>query len=201
MKTCRRGLHQYEDALSSCRECQRAAIKRWSVAHRTERRDAARRRRAENIETALVAERRRRENNRDAHRESVRRWVRANPEAHRANTRRWNAAHPLERRASYQRKRAKRKAAPREPFTVAQWNEKVARYGGKCAYCRERPWKHQDHVIPLSRGGSHALANVVPACQPCNQKKHAKVWIPSDVHHYDERLASAYAAAVQAARA
>jgi 5-methylcytosine-specific restriction endonuclease McrA len=28
-----------------------------------------------------------------------------------------------------------------------------------------------DHVIPLSRGGSHNPGNLVSACQCCNQKK------------------------------
>jgi 5-methylcytosine-specific restriction endonuclease McrA len=29
-----------------------------------------------------------------------------------------------------------------------------------------------DHKLPLSRGGSNTIDNVVPACRPCNQKKH-----------------------------
>ncbi|MDB4875733.1 MAG: hypothetical protein JWM41_2179 [Gemmatimonadetes bacterium] len=28
-----------------------------------------------------------------------------------------------------------------------------------------------DHVIPISRGGSHTRENVVPACRSCNSKK------------------------------
>lgn len=28
-----------------------------------------------------------------------------------------------------------------------------------------------DHVIPLSRGGSNSITNVVPACKPCNSGK------------------------------
>lgn len=28
-----------------------------------------------------------------------------------------------------------------------------------------------DHVLPLSRGGRHCIANIVPACKNCNQKK------------------------------
>jgi len=29
-----------------------------------------------------------------------------------------------------------------------------------------------DHRIPLSRGGSNFIDNIVPACRPCNLRKH-----------------------------
>jgi len=32
-----------------------------------------------------------------------------------------------------------------------------------------------DHVIPVARGGSNWPANLVPACNSCNSKKHAKL--------------------------
>ncbi len=38
-----------------------------------------------------------------------------------------------------------------------------------------------DHVIPLSRGGKHALDNVVPACRGCNTSKNDRLpseWTP-----------------------
>jgi 5-methylcytosine-specific restriction endonuclease McrA len=40
-----------------------------------------------------------------------------------------------------------------------------------CAYCGERPAIHQDHVVPLSKGGTDDLSNLLPSCQPCNQSK------------------------------
>ena len=39
-----------------------------------------------------------------------------------------------------------------------------------CQYCGKRGVTI-DHVIPKSRGGSNAPANLVAACYPCNQKK------------------------------
>lgn len=44
-----------------------------------------------------------------------------------------------------------------------------------CRYCGGRVAKpHCDHVIPLVRGGSSELDNLVTSCQPCNNQKHAK---------------------------
>lgn len=35
--------------------------------------------------------------------------------------------------------------------------------------------RHIDHFIPLSKGGLHALQNLVIACGPCSQKKYDKM--------------------------
>lgn len=46
-----------------------------------------------------------------------------------------------------------------------------------CTYCGCQPGAqkiHIDHAIPLSRGGSDAWHNLVPACESCNLRKHAK---------------------------
>lgn len=41
---------------------------------------------------------------------------------------------------------------------------------GPCAYCagEAEGW---DHVIPLSRGGLNAIANIVRCCTSCNRRK------------------------------
>lgn len=47
-----------------------------------------------------------------------------------------------------------------------------ARFGLHCAYCGQSGIDLQvEHVKPISRGGAHALANVVPACKSCNFSK------------------------------
>ncbi len=46
--------------------------------------------------------------------------------------------------------------------------------GRRCVYCGSALGLENatlDHVIPLSRGGSHYPGNLVSACQPCNQLK------------------------------
>ncbi|MGP3712956.1 HNH endonuclease [Brucella sp. RRSP16] len=51
-----------------------------------------------------------------------------------------------------------------------------AKTNGKCYYCGEKLADIFDveHLIPQSRGGSHALKNLVPSCKPCNREKGAK---------------------------
>ena len=67
------------------------------------------------------------------------------------------------------------RARSRGTHTAAEWWRKVRTYGGACHYCA-RPWGHhlhKDHAVPVSRGGSDALDNLVPACGDCNQAKGA----------------------------
>lgn len=45
-----------------------------------------------------------------------------------------------------------------------------ARDGHRCQYCGAAA-ESIDHVVPRSRGGSHAWDNVVAACRPCNTRK------------------------------
>jgi len=42
-----------------------------------------------------------------------------------------------------------------------------------CFYCA-KPGGSIDHVIPVSRGGSHSLGNLVSCCQSCNASKGAR---------------------------
>jgi 5-methylcytosine-specific restriction endonuclease McrA len=42
-----------------------------------------------------------------------------------------------------------------------------------CVYCGG-PAEHIDHVVPLARGGAHAIGNLLPACAECNKSKGAR---------------------------
>ena len=45
-----------------------------------------------------------------------------------------------------------------------------ARDGHRCQYCGASA-ENIDHVVPRSKGGTHAWDNVVAACRPCNSRK------------------------------
>lgn len=57
-------------------------------------------------------------------------------------------------------------------FSNAEWEHLKRQYDHRCAYCGTRAELEKDHVIPLARGGRHALANILPACKPCNISKY-----------------------------
>jgi len=62
-------------------------------------------------------------------------------------------------------------------FSLEEWNTKLEEYNYRCAYCGQGLSSNTitiDHVIPLSRGGSNYIDNLVPACRLCNSKKHNK---------------------------
>lgn len=62
-----------------------------------------------------------------------------------------------------------------DPQTLALWLKDSRNQ--VCNYCGE-PAEHTDHIIPLSKGGAHVLANLQRLCKYCNIAK-------SDQHEDD----------------
>lgn len=94
--------------------------------------------------------------------------------AHRvAAMRVWRLANPEKVAVSKNRRRALR-LAPGADLTNGQWNEVLVEFDGHCAYCQTTSVLILEHMTPLSRGGRHTQANVVPACAPCNNRKGAR---------------------------
>ena len=136
----------------------------------------------------------------DRRREYAREWMRANPAKAREAMRRWRQRHPSAHAASnrlyYERhkeelasyfaeyrrehrdvrqgihaRRRARKLGAGDSFTTVEWIQLLQRWNWTCAYCGERGSLQPDHRIPLARGGSNSIANILPACGRCNQRK------------------------------
>lgn len=74
-------------------------------------------------------------------------------------------------RAKKTRRRAREHSAP-GTYTWGEVMRIWADIGKVCAYCNQQTAAIEpDHVIPLSKGGSNSITNVVPACQRCNGDK------------------------------
>lgn len=71
-------------------------------------------------------------------------------------------------------RRRARKAAAGPTHTLAEWREKCALFANLCAYCGEAKPLTRDHKIPLSRGGTDDITNILPACRSCNCKKRTR---------------------------
>jgi 5-methylcytosine-specific restriction endonuclease McrA len=114
-----------------------------------------------------------------------RRYWRENPEANSEHKRQWSQASwwldyqtKPELRLYTRQKSKRRKALERGSVGIqvkgCQIAKRFAEFSHCCAYCGATGDLHIEHVIPISKGGTHVLSNVVPACQPCNYSKRAK---------------------------
>jgi 5-methylcytosine-specific restriction endonuclease McrA len=66
----------------------------------------------------------------------------------------------------------RRRPAPRQKRAIKRATMRDC--GRRCVYCAsplDAAGATLDHVIPVSRGGSHAPGNLVIACHRCNQLK------------------------------
>lgn len=62
-------------------------------------------------------------------------------------------------------------------ISLSEWDNCKKAFDYKCAYCGSDSPLEQEHVIPLSKNGSHAVNNVVTACRKCNGSKGTQnVW-------------------------
>ena len=135
-----------------------------------------------------------RDANPDKVRASARRWAADNREAVRtygkgyrevhadkraANQRAWRAANPGKVHAY----RSTRRSG--DTFTEAEWQDLLERCGHVCAYCAGPGPLEADHVVPVSKGGTNHIENMLPACRRCNASKGAKpllVWLLQEVN-------------------
>lgn len=109
-------------------------------------------------------------------------WVRANPEKVKANSANWSKNNPVKVRLKTHRRRVLLSGSD---FSEQEWDEILRLWHYHCAYCL-MPQELLDvdltieHVIPISRGGTHTKDNIVPACRSCNSSKGNKLvseWI------------------------
>jgi 5-methylcytosine-specific restriction endonuclease McrA len=133
--------------------------------------------------------------NKDKAKEATLRWREEHKEKNLADQRvrikRWGERHPervLEKTRSYRRrnpswnneqnrKYRNRKIGSQGFHTASQWEELKKNVGYMCLCCKRNEPEiklTEDHIIPLSRGGTDDISNIQPLCQSCNSRKHVK---------------------------
>ena len=116
-------------------------------------------------------------------REQRRYWA-ANPEARKKHARRcaqqrWWLRYATDPRLRFyhKQKSKRRKAMDRGNTAVMVKPEAIITrfndFQNACAYCGSYSNLELDHIVAISAGGAHDIANIVPACRSCNRNKRA----------------------------
>jgi 5-methylcytosine-specific restriction endonuclease McrA len=106
-------------------------------------------------------------------RRRAREWAREHRDANRLREREWARRNPDLRRAKAHRRRA-RDASANGFWTQDEWLALVAAHWNACAYCGRFVQLTVDHRVPLARGGSNWIWNLLPACGRCNRRKSSR---------------------------
>ncbi|MCR4305479.1 MAG: HNH endonuclease [Candidatus Daviesbacteria bacterium] len=62
--------------------------------------------------------------------------------------------------------------------TFGEWETLKAQYNWTCPCCHKSEPEiklTQDHIVPLSKGGSNNIENIQPLCNSCNSKKWTQI--------------------------
>lgn len=177
-----------------------AKFREYHAAHREEHNTKALARRNENKEASRSASRKWNAEHPEAHRATNSRWRDAHrdelrgrrlayhaehKEKRNAAHRAWSKAHPENGRSNRQLRRARLQGSV-GTHTLSEVSAQFEIQSGRCFYCATPLFDgtarkyHEEHLMPLCRGGTNDISNIVCACATCNTKKGTKM--PSDFY-------------------
>jgi 5-methylcytosine-specific restriction endonuclease McrA len=85
-----------------------------------------------------------------------------------------NHANPEGHRASQARRRQRVKVTMTKEDREISVAYRIAIRNDTCLYCEAAPGEHDDHWMPLARGGTDHWWNLFRSCARCNLSKHTK---------------------------
>jgi 5-methylcytosine-specific restriction endonuclease McrA len=91
----------------------------------------------------------------------------------------WRSRNPRKPALYMQRRRAKKNQ--NGIFEISNLELKRL-YESPCAQCGNKQEITIDHIIPISRGGRHAIGNLQPLCKHCNSSKKDKLMVEWKVY-------------------
>lgn len=86
--------------------------------------------------------------------------------------------HCYDRMLWHNRKRRALKKKAEGLYSFEEWQELKKKYNFTCPACGKKEPEiklSEDHIIPLSKGGTNYIDNIQPLCRSCNCRKYTKV--------------------------
>ena len=183
---------------SKCNQCRAKAQRMYNSEHRKEQRDYSAKYRADHPKEVALSKARYCAENPDKiiiksaqyyakNTEKIvaknAQWAARNPERVADNKVKWKIENPEKVATAGARRRANKKNAPGGHHTAQERMAKFEKFDNICAYFPRKGCTKTattlDHVMPLSKGGSNAISNCVPACTHCNSAKGSRLgWVP-----------------------
>lgn len=69
-----------------------------------------------------------------------------------------------------------------EHHTDSEWRSLLSMFNGKCVDCGTKQKIEKDHIVPLSKGGSDLIENIIPRCRSCNASKGNRIVMHSKTY-------------------
>jgi 5-methylcytosine-specific restriction endonuclease McrA len=107
-------------------------------------------------------------------------WQKENPEKARAKLQAWRAKN-RQKKIEYDRTRRVKKNGASGYHTSEQFKDLCFAFKNMCVCCLQDKPLTEDHIVPLSKGGTDNIENIQPLCKSCNSKKH-------NTHSVDYRI-------------
>jgi len=160
-----------KDYYSKNRDQMRADSKRYYAAHRQALIARARQWEKANPDKKRLS----RQRSAPKDRARTRQWVAANKERHATQKKEYYASHYPEFLLRNHLRRALQRKAAVNLAGIRSWVKAVkAKPECVCYYCQSVIPTSRiqfDHIVPLSKGGSHSVENLCVSCAPCNRQK------------------------------
>lgn len=154
------------------KELARQRAKEYYYANREHVLKRIKTKRLSNLEHARAYERKIAQERKPINNERARQWYIDNKELMIKRAAEWKKNNPDKVRISTRNYHSRKRAAGK--FTNKDYMRLFNRLLGKCGYCGINNADTIDHIVPLSRGGSNFIGNIMPACGSCNYSKQHK---------------------------